>query len=67
MSNEQKQINVGDKVNAIVWAWAEWEQPTAENFHKGEVTEKIERRENSFYVRIEGIDKLIPLDRVSAI
>jgi hypothetical protein len=62
-----KQIRIGQKVRAIVYAWSQDEQPTAENFYTGKVIEVIERTRHCFYVKLDGLDKLIPIDRATAI
>ena len=58
-----KQIKVGQTVTAV-FAWREDEQPTAKNFFTGKVTEVIERSKHAFYVKISGLNKLVPFDRV---
>lgn len=64
MVNNQE-IKTGQTVTAI-FAWREDEHPTEENFFTGKVLEVIERTKNCFYVRIQGLNQLMPIDRVSA-
>ena len=61
----EKQIKVGDEVTAV-FAWREDEQPTAKNFFTGKVTQIIERSKYAVYVRLAGVENLIPIDRVQA-
>ena len=64
MTNNQP-INEGDKVT-VVFPWCEDEQPTAKNFFTGKVLQIVERTKHSFYVRVQGLNNLVPIDRVSA-
>lgn len=59
-------VNVGDFVEVIVKVWTEDENPTIKNFYQGKITEVVERSVNCFYVKIDGLDRLIPVDRVIA-
>jgi ribosomal protein L21E len=61
---EQNQIQKGDKVSVIIEVWREDELPTVSNFYQGKITEIVERTKNCFYVKIENLDRLIPIDRV---
>ena len=63
MENELE-IKVGDHVQVIVSVWNEDETPTFNNFYEGKITEVVERSKNAFYVRLENLDRLIPVDRV---
>ncbi|MDQ3636085.1 MAG: hypothetical protein M3405_16515 [Acidobacteriota bacterium] len=60
-------VEVGQKVRVIVEVWTEYENPTAQNFYTGTITEIIKRSANSFYLRVSGLDKLIPIDRAKAV
>ena len=60
----KKQITKGQTVTAI-FPWREDEQPTAKNFFTGKVREIVERTKYAVYVRIEGLENLVPMDRVS--
>jgi ribosomal protein L21E len=67
MDNENEfEIKTGDFVQVIVSAWDENENPTFKNFYEGKVTEVVERAAHCFYVRLENLDRLIPIDRVIA-
>lgn len=59
----KNQIKAGQVVTAI-FAWREDEQPTAKNFFTGKVLQVVERARNCFYLRIQGLDRLVPMDRV---
>jgi hypothetical protein len=61
---DNKQIQVGDNVSVIVQVWREDETPTQASFYSGKITEIFERSRHALYVRVKGLDKLIPLDRV---
>ncbi|MCU0239230.1 MAG: hypothetical protein MUC29_07295 [Pyrinomonadaceae bacterium] len=60
----ENRIKVGNIVRAIVWVWREDERPTDENFFTGRVKQVISKSRFVQYVKIEGLDKLIPMDRV---
>lgn len=60
-------VRIGDKVCVIVEVWREDENPTYKNFYRGNVTEIIKRATHSFYVRVSGLDRLIPIDRVAVV
>jgi ribosomal protein L21E len=60
------EIKTGDFVQVIVNVWTEDEIPTFKNFYEGKVTEVVERSKNAFYVKLENLDRLIPIDRVIA-
>ena len=60
----ENQIKIGQTVTAV-FAWSENEQPSAKNFFTGKVLEIVERSRHALYVRIQGLDKLMPIDRVS--
>lgn len=62
-----KTMTIGTTVRAIVWAWSETENPTSENFHTSRILEFVKRGKHSVYVRMEGLTKLIPIDRVSIV
>ncbi|MCD9186732.1 MAG: hypothetical protein LUM44_09880 [Pyrinomonadaceae bacterium] len=64
MTNDE--IRIGDNVSVIVSVWREDETPTIKNFYNGKITEIVERTKNAIYVKVQGLDKLIPIDRVSA-
>jgi hypothetical protein len=64
MANNQT-INAGDQVT-VVFPWREDEQPTAKNFFTGKVLQVVERTTHNFYVRVQGLNNLVPMDRVSA-
>lgn len=67
MANKtQKQIEIGQEVVAI-FAWREDEKPTDANFFTGKVSQIIERAKNCFYVRIEGLSQIIPIERVQSV
>jgi ribosomal protein L21E len=63
---DNQEIKTGDTVTVIISVWREDEQPTISNFYTGKITEIIERSKNAFYVKVKGLDRLIPIDRVSA-
>lgn len=65
MENEFE-IKTGDFVQVIVSVWNENENPTFKNFYEGKITEIVERSKHAFYVRLENLDRLIPIDRVIA-
>jgi ribosomal protein L21E len=60
-----KEIQRGDNVRVIVEVWKEDELPTCENFYQGKVLDVIERSAHCFYLQIEGLDRLIPIDRAT--
>ena len=62
----QNTINIGDQVTVIISVWNETENPTFQNFISGKVTEVVERTKHCFYVKLDTIEKLIPIDRVCA-
>lgn len=62
---KSQEIKTGDKVRVIVEVWREDEQPSIRNFYTGKITEIVERTKHCFYVKIQGLDKLIPIDRVT--
>ena len=64
MANNQ--IEIGQQVTAI-FAWSEDEFPTSKNFFTGKVLQIVERAKNCFYVKIEGLSNLVPMDRVSIV
>jgi hypothetical protein len=57
-------IQVGDVCQVIVKVWREDELPLVSNFYEGKITEITERSKHAFYVKIEGLDRIIPVDRV---
>ena len=63
MKNNQE-IKTGDRVQVIVSVWNENENPTFKNFYEGKITEIVERAKHCFYVKVENLDRLIPIDRV---
>lgn len=63
MQNTENKIKTGQTVTAI-FAWREDETPTAKNFFTGKVLEVVERSKYALYVRLEGLDRLMPIDRV---
>jgi ribosomal protein L21E len=63
MDNNEIEIKTGDFVQVIVNVWSEDETPTVKNFYEGKVTEIVERAKHCFYVKLEGLDRLIPIDR----
>lgn len=67
MKNNEVEINKGDFVQVIVNVWSADETPTVKNFYEGKVVEVIERAKHCFYVKLEGLDKLIPIDRAQAV
>ena len=62
MENEI-QINKGDFVQVIINVWNQDEIPTVKNFYEGKVTEVIERAKDRFYLKVSGLNRLIPIDR----
>ncbi len=65
MDNEnQLEIKTGDFVQVIVSVWREDETPTFKNYYEGKITEIVERSKDAFYVKLENLDRLIPIDRV---
>ena len=62
-NNNTPTIQVGDNVRVIVEVWREDETPTEASFYQGKITQLIARSKHAFYARVEGLDKLIPLDR----
>lgn len=66
MKKQEIEIKVGQTVTAI-FAWREDEHPTADNFFTGKVTSIIERSKYAIYVRIQGLEQLMPIDRVSMV
>ena len=60
-----KEIRKGDNVRVIIEVWREDETPSIKNFYEGKITEIVERAQNCFYVKLQGLDRLIPIDRVS--
>lgn len=63
LANGLPTIHIGDNVSVIVNVWREDEHPTTASFYQGKVTEIIQRTKYSFYVKLAGLDRLIPLDR----
>lgn len=64
---KKRKIKIGQKVRAIVWAWREDDLPSEKNFAFGIVAEIINRSKNAVYVRLKGLDRIIPIDRIQAI
>lgn len=60
-------VKEGDTVQVVVTVWREDENPTHKNFYTGRITEIVERTKHCFYVRIENLDKLIPINRVRTV
>ena len=60
-------IKEGDTVQVIVTVWSENELPTHNNFYAGKITEIVERTKHCFYVKVAGLDKLIPINRVRTV
>lgn len=60
-------MTIGTTVRAIVWSWSQDESPTQENFHTARILEFVKRGKHSIYVRLEGLTKLIPIDRISIV
>lgn len=64
MENDIEQgIEVGQYCRVIIEVWKEDETPTIQNFYEGKITEIVERAKNCFYVKLSGLDRLIPIDR----
>lgn len=63
---DNQEIKKGDFVEVIIKVWTEDENPTFKNFYQGTITEVVERAKDCFYVKIDGLDRLIPIDRVIA-
>ncbi len=63
MINNEIEIKEGDLVQVIINVWTADEIPTVKNFYEGKVTEIVERAKHCFYVKLEGLDRLIPIDR----
>jgi hypothetical protein len=60
---QNTEIKIGQTVTAI-FAWREDEQPTDANFFTGKVLEVIERTKYAIYYKIEGLQNIVPADRV---
>ena len=60
---QNTEIKKGQTVT-VTFAWKEDEKPTAANFFTGKVLEVIERTKYAFYVRVEGLNNIVPVDRV---
>lgn len=63
--SKEAEIKEGDYVQVVVSVWTESETPSVKNFYEGKITEIVERATNCFYVKVAGLDRLIPIDRVS--
>ena len=61
MANQE--IKEGDYVQVIVNVWTSDEIPTIKNFYEGKVVEVVERAKHCMYVRLENLERLIPIDR----
>lgn len=59
-----KQVKIGDYCQVIIKVWQEDENPSFKNFYEGKITEVVERSKNAWYIKLENLDKLIPVDRV---
>lgn len=66
MANEVE-VKEGDYVQVVVSVWTESETPSVKNFYEGKVTEVVERAKHCFYVKVAGLDRLIPIDRARAV
>lgn len=64
MANENGEIKKGDTVEVIISVWSDDERPTAQNFYRGKIQEIVERTTHCYYVKLEGYNRLIPVDRV---
>ena len=64
MENENQLIEVGNVCQVIIKVWREDELPTISNYYEGKITEVVERSKDAYYVRLENLDYLIPVDRV---
>jgi hypothetical protein len=62
---KEVEVKKGDVVKVIVEVWSEGEIPAYRNLYAGKIVEIVEGTENCFYVRILGLDRLIPIDKVS--
>lgn len=62
--NKELNIEIGDTCRVIVSVWKEDEQPTYKNFYEGKITEIVERSKDCFYIKMHGLDRIIPIDRV---
>mgnify|MGYP001811081474 CR=1 FL=1 len=60
-------VKKGDYVQVVVSVWSENELPSVKNFYSGKVTEVVERAKHCFYVKLEGLDRLIPIDRARTV
>ncbi len=60
----QNEIKVGNYCQVIIKVWTENENPTFKNFYEGKITEVVERSKHSWYVKLENLDRLIPVERV---
>ncbi len=58
------EVKKGDVVKVIVEVWSEGEIPSYRNFYAGKIVEIVEHTENCFYVKISGLNRLIPIDKV---
>lgn len=60
------EVKRGDVVRVTVEVWSEGETSTYLDFYTGKIIEIVECRESCSYVRILGLDKLIPIEGVIA-
>lgn len=66
MTENEFDIKEGDQVRVIIEVWRENENPSFSNFYEGKVSKIVERAKHCFYVKLENLDRLIPIDRVIA-
>ena len=67
MTATNGEIRKGDTVRVVIQVWREDEFPTAQNFYQGKIAEVVERTNHCYYVKLEGLSRLIPIDRVSVL
>ena len=60
MTNK-KQIKKGDNVSVVIKVWKDDKTTAIKNKYTGKITQVIEDGDNSIYVRVSGLDKLIPV------
>ncbi len=63
---KDNQVKKGEIVKVIIEGGRENEVPIYRHFYTGKIVEVLECRKNCSYVRISGLDKLIPIEGVIA-
>lgn len=59
-------IEIGQNCRVIIEVWDEDKTPCVTNSYEGKITEVVEKTKDVIYVKLENLDRLIPINRVIA-